>query len=188
MSRMTKSRIVFGFVFLSLMVCLSYLMAGEVKAQFSFSYTAPVTQKNGSTGNTTKFNSILTNTGSGTDTYNIDMIKKPPTPADWWIRFCSGGICWPPTVTHAELSLDPGQFDAIDLDIQPRTIGAGEVTMKITSQGNPSLSDSITFTLYASASAPLPVLNQWGLILLILLIISSGGFIMLRRLRLSKVA
>jgi uncharacterized membrane protein len=184
MNNSTKTRMLFGIIFVSLMVCLSYLVVDEVTAQLSFTYTTPSTQKTVCIGDTTQFNSTLTNTGSVADTYDIDRIEKPPTPADWWMRFCSGGICWDSLVTHAEVSLNPAESDQIDLDILPRLAGTGNVTMRITSQSNPSLKDSITFILHASEECP--VTDRWGLLVLVSLIFVSGLYLIFKRLRPAK--
>ena len=185
MSNLTKTIMIIGVIFLSLMVGSSYMVVGESRAGFSFTYTAPVTQKTACVGDTTLFNSVLKNTGTVADIYDVDMIEKPPTPANWWMRFCSGGICWDSSVTHAEVSLDPNETDTIRLDILPRTGGTGYVTMRITSQANPSLKDSITFIL--NVQEPCPVTNQWGLVVLIVLIASSGLYLIFRKLKPAKV-
>lgn len=174
---------IIGLIYLSLMLCLSYLVVDEVRAGVSFTYTAPVTQKTACIGDTTQFSSTLTNTGHA-DTYDVDMIEKPFTPADWWMRFCSGGVCHDSAVTHALVSLDSTESDQILLDILSRSVGTGKVTMRITSQANPSLKDSITFVL--NVQEPCPVTNQWGLAALIVLISISGFYLIFRRLKPAK--
>jgi hypothetical protein len=176
---------IIGLIFLSLMLCLSYLVVDEVRAGVSFTYTAPVTQKTACIGDTTQFTSTLKNTGTEADIYDVDRIRKPPTPVDWWMEFCAGGVCYDSTVTHAEVSLDPDQSAQILLDILPRSTGTGNVTMRITSHANPSLKDSITFVL--NVQEPCPVTNQWGLVTLMVLILGSGFYLIFRKLKLSKV-
>ena len=138
-----------GAFFLTLVAGLSFLIAGEIKAQYSFTYTASITQKVGNFGDSTLFESTLTNTGDSADLYDVDMIEKPPTPESWWMAFCSAGICWDSSYTHAPIptSLAPGESSYVLPEIMPRTFGTANVTMRITSRANPSLSDSITFTL-----------------------------------------
>jgi len=128
-----------------------FLLPVKGNSQLSFTYTSPVTQKSGILDSLTGFTSTLTNTGSVADTYDVDMIRKPPTPAGWWIRFCSSGICWDSTTTHAPIpvSLGPSESGEVLLDIRPYTFGTGNVTMRITSRTNPGLTDSMTFTLKA---------------------------------------
>jgi hypothetical protein len=138
-----------GAFFLILAAGSNFIMAGGVKAQYSFIYTAPVTQKAGSFGDTTMFQSTITNTGDSSDLYDVDMIEKPPTPESWWMAFCSSGLCWDSIYTHAPIpvSLAPGESSYVFLEIMPRTSGIATVTMRITSRANPILVDSITFNL-----------------------------------------
>jgi hypothetical protein len=138
-------------VFFLILLAGFFLIPVKSNSQVSFTYTAPVTQKSGIIDSLTTFNSTLTNTCSVADTYDVDMIEKPPTPVEWWLRFCSSGICWPETTTHAPISvsLGPSESGEILLDIKPDTFGTGNVTMRVTSRTNPSLTDSITFVLKA---------------------------------------
>ncbi|MDP3026007.1 MAG: dockerin type I repeat-containing protein [candidate division Zixibacteria bacterium] len=137
-------------VFFLILLAGFFLIPVKSNSQVSFTYTAPVTQKSGIIDSIASFNSTLTNTGSVADTYDVDMIEKPPTPVEWWLRFCSSGICWDSTTTHAPIpvSLGPSESGDILLDMKPYTFGTGNVTMRITSRTNPSLTDSITFALY----------------------------------------
>jgi hypothetical protein len=185
MRGLTKVGMIVGVIFLNLMVCLSYLLVCEGRASVSFTYTAPVTQKSVCVGDTTEFTSTLKNTGTQSDTYDVDKIEKPPTPVGWWLRFCAGGVCYDSNTIHAEVSLDPNESTDILLDILPRTAGTGNVTMRITSQANPSLKDSITFVL--NTQEPCPVTNQWGLVTLMVLILGSGFYLIFRKLKLSNV-
>jgi uncharacterized membrane protein len=185
MKRLIGTIMTVGVIFLILVVCLSFIAVGEGRAQdTSFTYTATVTQKGVCIGDTTHFSSILTNTGAVSDTYNLVMIEKPPTPDDWWMRFCTETVCAESTDTDGVIRLEASESEEITLDILPRSAGTGRVTFRITSRANPSLTDSITFTLYASEECP--VTNQWGLYVLILLISISGLFLILRRLKPAK--
>ena len=185
MKSLTKDRLIVGAVFSVLMLCLSCLGAGEGKAQDSFTYTAPFTEKVAAIWDTTVFSSTLTNTGSGQDTYDIDMIEKPPTPENWWMQFCSGGSCHDSIITNAQVTLNPGEKDYIDLKILPRITANGKVTMRVTSQSNPSLKDSITFI---AKGRGMPALTIWGMITLIVLISSSAIYLIYQRLKPSKVS
>ncbi len=184
MRSLTKVGMIVGVIFLNLMVCLSYLLVCEGRASVSFTYTAPVTQKRVCVGDTTQFTSTLKNTGTQSDTYDVDKIEKPPTPVEWWMRFCAGGVCYDSNTIHAEVSVDPNDSTDVLLDILPRTAGTGNVTMRITSHANPSLKDSITFILTATEACP--VTSQWGLYALIILISISGFYLIFRRLKLAK--
>ena len=128
-----------------------FLIPVKSNSQLSFTYTSAVTQKSGVLDSLTGFTSTLSNTGSEADTYDVDLIRKPPTPGGWWIRFCSSGICWDSTTIHAPIpvSLGPSESGEVLLDIRPYTFGTGNVTMRITSRTNPGLTDSMTFTLKA---------------------------------------
>jgi uncharacterized membrane protein len=184
MRSLTKVGMIVGVIFLNLMVCLSCLLVGEGKASDSFTYTAPVTVKSVCVGDTAEFTSSLKNTGTQSDTYDVDEIEKPPTPAEWWMRFCAGGVCYDSSTVHAEVSLDPNDSTDVLLDILPRTAATGKVTMSITSHANPSLKDSITFFL--TANEVCPVTTPWGLYALIVLISISGFYLIFRRLKLAK--
>jgi hypothetical protein len=137
-------------VFLIIIVLGFFLIPVKGNSQLSFTYTSTSIQKNGMLDSVAAYTSTLTNTGSVADTYDVDMIEKPPTPVEWWVRFCSSGFCWDSTITHAPIpvSLDPSESGEILLDIRPYTFGTGNVTMRVTSRTNPGLTDSITFTLY----------------------------------------
>jgi hypothetical protein len=180
-----KDKVIIGFLVFALMVCSGCLFTAESKAQVSFTYTTPVTQKTVALGDTAEFLSTLTNTGSGGDTYDVDMIKKPATPGDWWVRFCTGSVCWPPEVTHAEMSLGSDESDETRLDMSPISAGTGMVIMRVTSQTNPSIKDSITFTL--NTASGVPTLNHWAMITLMFLLLISGFYLMWRRLNIAKV-
>ena len=184
MKVLSKFKLSGGIIFFLMILCFSWIVLGQERAWASFTYTAPVTQKTGIIGDTTEFFSTLTNTGPGGDTYDVDMIKKPATPGDWWVRFCTGDVCWPPEVTHAEMSLDPSESDEIRLDMAPMSTGTGVVTIRVTSQANPSQKDSITFTLNTGSKTP--VLSLRGIIVLILLLSASGFYLKWRKLNPAK--
>ncbi len=184
MTGLIRTRLIFGIIFLGLMFCLSSFMTGEGQAQVSFTYSTQIPQMTVEVGDSTIFYSTLTNTGAGSDTYDIDLIEKPPTPVDWWRRFCAGGVCGDSTATHLAVLLNASESDEIELDILPRSLGTGKVTMRITSQANPSLKDSITFTLHCVTQVP--VFNSWGLVVFILLLSGTGFYLILRRLKLAK--
>lgn len=182
MRPLLKTKISVGLILFLLVFCFGFMGLDEVMAQ-SFTYTAPVTQKGAVIGDTTEFSSTLTNTGSG-DTYDVDMIEIAATPDDWWIRFCVGGVCYPPEVTHAEVSLGTSESEEIELNMLPNSPGIGKVIMRVTSQANPSLKDSITFTLNTIPGAPM--VSHHGIIVLVLLITASGLYLLWRRLNLAK--
>ena len=178
---------VFGFVFLSSIFCvLSLITSGQqVEAEvldFDFTYTSQDTIKEGLLGDTIRFHSRLTNTGTEADSYFISMTENPPTPIQWWIWFCSGGVCHDTTVTLDTVYLPVGEWDDIFLDISPQEIsGEAKVTIAVTSQGNSGLSKSITFLL--AVRPDIPVTGRWGLMILISLLFASGLYLILKKLR-----
>lgn len=138
-------------IFFPILLANLFFIPVKSNSQVSFTYTAPVTQKSGILDSITTFSSTLTNTGSVADSYDVDLIRKPPTPSGWSISFCSSGICWGDTFTHAPIPviLDSTESGEISLEIKPNTFGTANITMKVTSRTNPSLTDSLTFVLKA---------------------------------------
>lgn len=179
-----------GLLLISLFCFINFLTDGQ-EAQagvldFDFTYTSDDTTKAGFLGDTTRFHSVLTNIGTEADSYLVSMTENPPTPIQWWIWFCSGGVCHDTTVTQDTVYLPVGEWDDIFLDIAPRdTCGSASVTMTITSFGTPGLSKSITFLLSVHRCAP--VTDRWGLLSLISLILISGLYLILKRLRPARV-
>ncbi len=176
-----------AIILLSSAFCFTgYLMvAPKVDAavlSFDFTYTADDTVKLGSLGDTTTFASILENTGTDADSYAISITVNPPTPPEWVILFCSGGVCHDPGVTEDTVYLPVGEQDLILVEIGPQdTSGEANVTMTVTSLGNPALSESITFRLIVRPG--IPVTDRWGLLILISLIFLSGLYLIIKRLR-----
>jgi len=150
---------------------------------FDFTYTADETVKVATVWDTVQFQSVLTNTGTEIDSYLVTLTENPPTPEEWWVRICAGGICWDSTVTTVNVYLEPTWSDNILLDIIPRTAEQGNFTITVESYGNPGvkLTKSITFLLSAHAEGP--VTNGWGLIILSTLILASGFYLIYRKYR-----
>jgi uncharacterized membrane protein len=190
MQREKMIRVMFAFLLLSSVFCLlSFItVAQEAKAMsYTFTYTSSDTEEVGFLRDTTTFQSTLTNTGDQADGYVITMTKNPPTPPQWVVFFCSGGICHPPATTVDTVYLPVGEQDLILLEIGPRVkCGDANVTMMVTSIGNPGLSKSITFLLHARTEPECPVTNQWGLFILISLLLVTGFYLIWRRLRLAR--
>jgi hypothetical protein len=187
MGKIKTIRVTFGIVLLSFICCvISFITAGP-KAQaeplsYSFTYTSNDTDEVGTLGNITTFRSKLTNTGTDADSYVVTMTKNPPTPPNWLIYFCSGGVCHPPTVTQDTVFLPPAEWDSIYVDIMPRVLcGDASVTMRVTSIKSPDSTKSITFLLYAHSEAICPVTNRWGFFILISLLFLAGFYLILKR-------
>jgi len=119
-----------------------------------FTYTSDDTVKTGDLMNTIQFLSLITNTGSEPDTYAVVRTENPPTPEDWWMTFCVGGICWDSLTTVAQTYLEPGNSDMVLLDIIPRSIGKGSVTITVESMDDPELPNkSLNFTVIQRGDA-----------------------------------
>lgn len=185
MRSLKKTGAALGFIFLSSIFCFTGLMTCGPEADaevmdFTFTYTSAETLKVGSFGDTTIFESILENTGTDADTYEIVMTANSPTPPEWYVALCSGGVC------HGNMAdtiyLPAGEQDYILVEVGPdETPGEADVTVMVTSWGNPALSESVTFHLVVHGGIPLT--DRWGLLILISLIFASGLYLILRRLR-----
>lgn len=191
MRKIKKMGIMFGFIFFSSVFCFISFMTSAQKAEagifnFAFTYTSADTEETAPLGDTIEFTSILTNTGSDSDNYVITMTENSPTPPEWIIYFCSGGICHPPTDTIATLGLGAGKTSYIFLDIGSRLIcGDASVTMTVKSLGDPGLKKSITFLLHVHTECT-PVTNRWGLVILVSLLFAAGFYLIWKRARLAR--
>lgn len=186
MRRIKTIGVTLGFIFLSSVFCLTIYVTGGQQAEagvldFDFTYTTPDdTVKMGAIGDTTIFGSVLTNTGTDADSYMISLTENPPTPPEWLIWLCYG-ICGDTTLTDTTVYLEPDQEGIIFVEMAPRdTSGEANVTVTVTSQGT-RLSKSITFLLIVREEVP--VTDRWGLIILISLLLVSGLYLILKRLR-----
>jgi hypothetical protein len=194
MGKVKTMRVTFGIVFLSFIFCVIGFVTGGSKAQaepisYSFTYTSNDTDEVGTIGDITTFRSKLTNTGTDADSYIVTMTKNPPTPPNWLIYFCSGGVCHPPTVTQDTVFLPPSEWDSIYVDIMPRFVcGDASVTMTVTSIKSPGLTKSITFLLYAHSQSICPVTNRWGLLILIFLLSLAGLYLIWKKSALAKAS
>lgn len=188
MHRIKRIGAALAVIFLGSVFCFCgyVVVAPEADAAvlaFDFSYTSADTVDTGSFGDTTTFQSILTNTGTEADSYIISMTENPSTPIQWLTWFCSGGVCHGPGVTQDTVYLPVGEQDLILPEIAPRLVcGTASVTMTVTSIGNPGLSKSITFLLHVY-TGECPMTDRWGLLILISLIFLSGLYLIIRRLR-----
>lgn len=189
MRKMSTRGIIFGFLFLSFVLCAGVITGGQ-KAQaepisFNFTYTSSDTEETAPLGDTTTFQMTLRNTGTEADSYVVTMIENSPTPPEWRIYFCCGGICNPPSVTQDTVFLNPGAQDLQFLDIGAiYKCGEGNVIMKVTSIKSPGLTKQITFLLHVHTNC-IPVTNRWGLLILISLLCAAGFYLIWRRSRLA---
>jgi hypothetical protein len=150
---------------------------------YSFTYTGTDTVKTSSVCNiTTVFQSLITNTGTQPDTYTVSWVEyAPPTPQDWYAEFCVGGTCYDSSITSVKTYLESTETAEVLMDVKPRSTGQGKHMITVTSKFNPGSSKTKTFILNAHCAGP--VTNQWGLIILILLIFISATYLIARRYR-----
>jgi hypothetical protein len=170
-----------GVIFL---VLVSSMLGGQKKAvaeplAYSFTYTSAETVMICAVWDTIRFESQLENTGQA-DSYYVTCTENPITPSEWWVQFCIGG-CVDSTVTQGTIGLDSAENTMIFVDVIPRSVGYGKFTVQVQSQGNPGLIKTKIFLLSANVYGP--VTNEWGMIILILLLLASATYLMWRRLK-----
>ncbi len=192
-----NSLVKFGALVLFVLLGSMFTGGGKVSAEpfsFDFTFTCDETVKVVSVMDTVKFLPVLTNTGTEPDSYWVTLTENPPTPEDWWVRMCVGGLCRDSLVTSVLIwsggvpgPLEPGFSDYMELHVLPRTAGQGNYTMTVESGSSPGvkLTKSITFLVSAYGEA-VPLTQEWGLIILTVLILTSGLYLIYRRFRLVK--
>jgi uncharacterized membrane protein len=159
---------------------------GKAWAQFDFTFTSQETVLVITVGDTAMFYAILENTGSEIDSYYVTLTENPPTPEEWWVEFCAGGVCWDSTISAANSYLEPGWTDQVELHVLARTAEQGDFTITVDSYLNPGAKMTKSINFLMSAHEQGPVTDQWGLIILTMLILMSGLYLMYRRLKLAK--
>jgi|GEM_PF-2607006 len=147
MSTSRKKIMILSVIFSALMISFSYSLVEVCEAQVSFTFTSSDTEGIAIIGDTIEFHSTLTNTGSTGDTYDIEKIEKPPPPLDWVVELCTGTFCFDESVNYVAVYLDQSDSEHVGLRINTLSDGPGKITIRVTSQANPSLIDSITFIL-----------------------------------------
>ncbi len=164
---------------LVVLVLLGQWLAGqETKASFDFTYTASDTIKSCVVWDTVQFASLIKNTGTQADSYLVTLTELSPTPPEWWLQLCTGGICLDTLVFSKNIHLAPSDEDQTYLETIPRSEGTGKWRITVKSWGS-SVIKSKTFILSAWQA---PVTNEWGIIILITLILASAIYLMYRRL------
>ena len=151
----------------------------EAKASFDFTYTASDTIRGCMVGDEIQFLSLIKNTGTQADSFLVTLTELPPTPQDWWSQVCTGGICVDTTINHRTIYLASQETDVTYLEVKPRSEGQGKWQISVQSKGN-SVTKTKNFQLHASQQGP--VTNEWGQIILILLILTSAMYILYRKL------
>jgi hypothetical protein len=191
MRRTKKVGKTWGIVFLFSVLCLLGFTRGseEAKAEvlnFDFTFTSDETVKVSSLGDTILYEGWVKNTGSDPDSYAILMTVNPPTPPEWEVHLCSGGGCHPEGIIADTIYVTAGDSDFVGMEIMSfDTCGDANVTITVTSRGNPGLSNSITFLLGVHSGCTIPLTDRWGLLILISLLFLTGAYLILRRLRLA---
>ncbi len=171
------SRLILGA--LMFLVLFGNLLAGpEAKASFDFTYTATDTVKSSTVGDQLQFLSLIKNTGTDADSFIVTLSELPPTPLDWWVQLCTGGICLDTLVNHRTIYLASQDLDQTYIEVKSRSQGQGKWRISVQSKGS-SVTKSKTFIL---AAWQVPVTNEWGVIILITLILASAMYLMYRRL------
>ncbi|HEX7401924.1 MAG TPA: hypothetical protein VF369_07075 [candidate division Zixibacteria bacterium] len=163
------------------LVLLGNLFAGQEAqaALFSFDFTYSGDSLNGCrVGEKVQFVSRIKNTGTQADSFYVSLFEYPSTPADWWREYCAGPFCGDSTTTLIAINLNASEEALVLLDALPRSAGQG--IWKITVQSKyGGVSKFLHFYLTARQT---PVTSEWGLIILIMLIITSAMYLMYRKL------
>lgn len=97
--------------------------------------------------NFVKFEPMLYNAGTEPDSYTLTMTRDLPD--SWIATFCFDGICYPDDQEEANIPDGPGLVPGagvVPLEIDFTTLfseGTGSVTLTITSNSNPLLTDTV---------------------------------------------
>jgi hypothetical protein len=148
-------------------------------ALYSFNFTYSGDSLNSCrVGEKVQFVSQITNTGTEADSFYVSLYEYPTTPADWWREYCAGPFCGDSATTLISINLNPSEQALVLLDVLPRSAGQG--IWKITVE---SKYGGVSKFLHSYLTArQTPVTSEWGLIILILLIITSAMYLMYRKL------
>lgn len=93
----------------------------------------------------TIFHAYLYNLGESSDTYDIHIDRDYP--ASWTASICADSQCYPSFVNDVVVSVSPGESIEWTMDVTPAVDhDTGFITVTITSQGDPSLSEVVTLT------------------------------------------
>jgi len=108
----------------------------------------------------TVFHSTLYNLGENSDTYDIHIDRD--IPASWTASICADNQCYPSFVNDVTVSVGPGESIEWLMDIIPATDHYTTVlTITVTSQGDPSVSEVVTLTAM-SPSEPVLLVDADG--------------------------
>jgi hypothetical protein len=180
MNKYKNYRLVLGAI--AVLVFLANLFAGqEAKAAlYSFNFTYSGDSLNACyVGDHVTFVSRINNTGTEGDSFFVSLYEYPSTPADWWREYCAGPFCGDSTTTLIAFFMNPSEEGLVLLDILPRSIGVGEWMVTVQTKYG-GATKSLNF--YLTARQRGPVTTTWGLIVLILLIVTSAVYLTHRKL------
>ncbi len=129
-----------------LMLLAALWSATTAIAQPAFTFHTPIQGKIADLATTTQFATVITNTGSATDTFRI--VSTQNLPATWTASLCEGTICYPSFVTEITVELDSGQDTTLEIDVTPLDVrGSGSVTVMVASGLAPQLNEQRDFTV-----------------------------------------
>jgi len=162
------------------LVLLGNLFTGyETQAAlFSFDFTYSGDSLNACrVGEKMQFVSRITNTGTQGDSFYVSLYEYPSTPADWWREYCAGPLCGDSSTILISIYMNPAEQALVLLDVLPRSVGQGKWKITVQSKYG-GVSKFLHFYLTARQT---PVTSQWGLIILILLIIATALYLMYKK-------
>lgn len=107
----------------------------------------------------------LTNMGDNTDTYHLSVTKNVPD--DWTVSVCYGGTCYTPDIVDFTVpeqgGLAPGDTLRVDLDVTTLfTEGPGTFTLHFTSENDPSIDKTTTYTVLPLSTDPVAFVFSSG--------------------------
>ncbi|MBT7311240.1 Omp28-related outer membrane protein [bacterium] len=109
---------------------------------------------------TKAYHATLFNLGDNPDIYDIHIDRD--LPASWLASICVGVVCYPSHVNDVTASVAPGESIEWIMDVTPYTDSyTGILTITVTSQGNPALSEVVTLTSM-TPSEPVLVVDADG--------------------------
>jgi hypothetical protein len=115
------------------------------KDPYEFANDVPVRAALTPLGEMKEFYGTLYNLGENSDTYDIHIDRD--IPASWSASICADNICYPPFISDITVTAGLGELVEWQMDVTPNTDNyTGVITVTITSQGNPSLRETIILT------------------------------------------
>lgn len=136
------------------LLCLGLLLLlpSLSSAEYSFDFNAPETFVTVGVGDFTSFDNMLTNTGDQDDIFIVTLTGEE-MPDDWTTYMCIAGQCLAPFVRTYPDTLSAGEDDSITVDYVAASEGIGSLWLRIQSTGDPSVIDSVQFTVQAVTDA-----------------------------------